>query len=260
MSQPRRTPAFVLRRVNYGEKDLIITVLGRDTGKFSALAKNARASKKRFGGGLQPMRCLRLSYTHKSGRDLAHLREIEVIEDFPVLESDFDRITIGSYATELVREVSQEADAEPKLFDLLRAFYRHLSEADPAVLALETTLHHFELSLLELHGALPSLYTCFRCEKPAEQMQKLRCTRSGEGLLCGACRRSGEPVGLLEPATLDVLRYFWRPDDRAPQGLTDPAVLEQARRVLAASFEQMLDRPLKSRPMLDTVLESAFAG
>lgn len=258
MSEARQTRAFVLRKVNYGEKDLIVTLLGRDTGKFSAIARGARASRKRFGGGLQPMRCLELTYSHKSASSLAFLREIDVVEDFPALESDFDRITIASYATELVREVSQEADPDEATFDLLRSLYRELSEADPSPLALEAVLHHFELSLLAVQGALPSLFGCFRCAMPAEEMDKVRCIRTGEGVVCGGCRRSGEGIGVIERATLELLRYFHEPGPKAPSGLAEPAVVEQARRVIDASFEQMLDRPLKSRAMLDTVLDGSF--
>ena len=249
----------MLRKVNYGDTDLIVTLLGRDTGKFSAIARGARASKKRFGGGLQPMRCLDLTYSHKSGRNLAFLREIDVVEDYPALEGDIGRITIASYATELVREISQEADPDTATFDLLRAFYRQLSQADDSPLALEAVLHHFELSLLELQGALPSLAECFRCAKPAAEMDKIRCLRTGEGVVCGECRRAGEGSGVIGRATLDLLRYFYNPGPKAPAGLKQPAAVQQARRVLEASFEHMLDRPLKSRPMLDTELDGSFA-
>jgi DNA repair protein RecO (recombination protein O) len=258
VSQPRQTTAFVLRKVDYGDRDVIVTVLGRETGKFSAIAKGARASRKRFGGGLQPMRCLDLSYTHKSNRELAFLREIDLVEDFPDLEADFDRITVASYATELVREVSREAYAEPKIFDLLRQFYRRISEADGGTLALEAMLRHFELGLLELHGALPSLYACFRCDTPAAELETLRCTRGGQGIICAACRRSGEAVGSLSEATHKLLCYYHRPRDKAPDALRRATAVEQARRVVDASFEQLLDRPLKSRPMLDAVLDTIF--
>lgn len=254
MSQPQKTLAFVLRKVDYGDKDLIVTLLGRETGKFSAIARGARASQKRFGGGLQPMRCLTASYTQKANRNLAFLREIDVAEDFPALEADFDRITVGSYATELVREITQEAHAEPQTFDLLRAFYRELADAPAGALALEAVLHRFELSLLAVHGALPSLDACFRCGLPSAQMDKLRCIRTGEGLICGECRRPGEAVGVIRADTLELLRYFYEPGPTAPRGLREASAVAQARRVIEASFEQVLDKPLKSRPMLDAVL------
>ena len=46
------TPAIVLRAVNYGEADRIVTLFGRDTGRLSALARGARKSQRRFAGGL----------------------------------------------------------------------------------------------------------------------------------------------------------------------------------------------------------------
>ena len=47
-----RTPAVVLKRVPYGEADLVVTLYTRDLGKLSALARSARRSQRRFGGVL----------------------------------------------------------------------------------------------------------------------------------------------------------------------------------------------------------------
>jgi DNA repair protein RecO (recombination protein O) len=46
------TPAIVLRAVNYGEADRVVTLFGRDIGRVSALARSARKSQRRFAGGL----------------------------------------------------------------------------------------------------------------------------------------------------------------------------------------------------------------
>lgn len=278
MSKPQQVTAFILRRVDYGDQDQIITVFGRENGKFSARARNARASKKRFGGGLQPMRKLCLSYTQAANRSMASLSEIEILQDYRGLEDSFDKITIASYATELVREFVQEASAEPDTFDLLDAFYTDLAAADlsaaeislsetktpestdpPApstdlsVYFLEAMLFQFELRLLSAHGALPSLEHCFRCGLSAPKMDKLRCMRSGQGLICGACRRPGESTGLLSQASYALLCYLQSPAGTPPDGFGEPGVHRQIRRVLDAGLEQMLSRPLKSRMMLDAL-------
>lgn len=271
MSKPQQASAFILRKVDYGDQDQIITVFGRENGKFSALARNARASKKRFGGGLQPMRQLRLSYTHAANRSMASLREIEILRDYRGLDASFDKITIASYATELVREFVQEASAEPETFDLLDAFYSDLaaqnisqptkssadsaldSSVEPSVYLLEAMLFQFELCLLGIHGALPSLGRCFRCGLGAEEMEKLRCMRTGEGLICGACRRPGEAVGVLSGATAGLLYYLQKPAGTPPEGLCEPGVHQQIRRVLDAALEQVLAGPLNSRVMLDAL-------
>ena len=43
------TPAIVLRTVDYGEADRVVTLFTREHGKLSALARGARKSVKRFG-------------------------------------------------------------------------------------------------------------------------------------------------------------------------------------------------------------------
>ncbi len=47
------TEALLLRRVEYGESDLVLTLLTQKVGKVSALARGARKSSKRFGSALE---------------------------------------------------------------------------------------------------------------------------------------------------------------------------------------------------------------
>jgi DNA repair protein RecO (recombination protein O) len=247
--------AFVLRKVDYGERDIIVTLFGRETGKFTAMAKSARGSKRRFGGGLQPMRCLRIDYKPASNDGLAFLNEIDVEEDYRALENDYECITLASYATELVRHVVQDSHPDTQTFDLLRDFYRNLPELDGGLVSREALLHHFELRLLAYNGAAPSLETCFRCGRSVETFDKLRCARSGQGMLCGECYRPGEGTGILRPETLEVLRYLREATGEPPDALADIEVRSQARRVIEASLEQLLDSPLKSKPMVDILLQ-----
>jgi len=256
MSDPHTTEALVLRTVEYGDRDLIATLFGRETGKFSAIAKNARGSKRRFGGGLQPMRLLEAHYSQKPSRTLAMLREIEVVDDFAAIESDYDKIAAGSYATDLLRNITAEADPAPALFEFVVRWFDRLAEADPSSGVIEVLVRHLQFRLLELLGSMPALEQCFRCGRGIEPMDKIRALRSGEGVVCGACRRTGEPIGVLYPGTLAVCRYLRRPDSDAPEALEDPRHLAQAGRLIEAAIRRLLDQPLKSRAMLDSVLDT----
>ena len=91
---------FVLQKVEYAERDIIATLFARDRGRFSAIAKNARGSKRRFGGGIQPMRLLRADYTLRSNSDLARLDSIDVREDFQGIEGDFGKRACGGDSRE----------------------------------------------------------------------------------------------------------------------------------------------------------------
>lgn len=253
-----QTDAFVLRTVDYGDSHVIVTLLGRELGKFSAIARSARKSKKRFAGGLSPLRALRASVTFKPQRDLAELNESVVQRDYPGIDLSYDKITIASYCTELVRAVLRDHDEASGAFDVLDEVYQRLGSAADQTPVLRAILHHFEFALLSVAGAAPCLDGCHRCGTPVAAMPKVRCGRDGHGIVCGDCVRPGERYGVLENATVEVLSFLEAPEGRPPDGIADRAVAAQVRRVLDASLEHVLEgTELKSRGMLDAVLEEA---
>ena len=56
------TDALILRTYKLGESDRIVVFLTRDRGKKRGVAKNARQSRRRFGGALEPLTCGRVGY------------------------------------------------------------------------------------------------------------------------------------------------------------------------------------------------------
>lgn len=254
MNNKRHTQVFMLRAVPYGERDVIVTLLSRELGRVSAMAKNARTSK-RFSGGLELFRRADAILEVRPGREMHLFLEMQIERSWPKIEASYEKITLGSYATELLRELAREEQPGEELFELLERFYDELSAADDTLHAQETVLRSFEIQLLALHGASPSLRACHRCGRSHREMERLQCMRTGEGLLCVECRRPGEAVGQLERPTLDALLYWEQPFELAqPAVLSEDSVRRQARRILDASFQQLLSKPLKSRAMLDTVL------
>ena len=123
MTQNVQTYAYVLRTVNYGDRDLVVTLFSPELGKVGAIARSARASKKRFAGGIEPFTRLDAQLKFRPGRDLAQLLETQVEDGHPKIREDFDKITIASYVTELVAAFAQEGEAQPRLFDLLDRFF-----------------------------------------------------------------------------------------------------------------------------------------
>ena len=117
-----------------------------------------------------------------------------------------------------------------------------LDACEDEAMAIETMLHHAEMGILDHFGALPSLDECHRCGRAHDEMEKLQCLRSGEGLLCGACRRSGEAVGVLRREALDALHYYRAPGGHAPEAIAQSAARQQARRVLHNSFRLILQK------------------
>lgn len=245
-----QTHAFVLRTTDYGERDVIVTLLGRDTGRFSAIARSAKTSRRRFPGSLQPIRRLNASFTTRARNDLATLTDAQVITDYPGIELDLEKISLASYATELVRETCREGDEASEIFDLLEHLFSQLSANSATLEESQTLLCRFELHLLHALGAMPSLDGCARCGLAAESLQKFACSRLGEGLICHECRRLGEPIGILEANALHLLHAYLKNDTVSAGLLADKPAYLQARRVIDTSLGLIIEHDLKSRAML----------
>src|SRR6202008_2865447 len=103
------TDALILRSYKLGESDRIVVFLTRDRGKKRGVAKNARQSRRRFGGALEPMTCGRVGYMERERRDLVSLHYVELIRS-PLSGSGGDALGYAGYFAELIDEWAQEAD------------------------------------------------------------------------------------------------------------------------------------------------------
>src|SRR6186713_2278600 len=70
------TDALILRTYTLGESDRLVVFLTRDRGKKRGVAKNARQSRRRFGGALEPMTSGRVTYRERERRDLVFLQDV----------------------------------------------------------------------------------------------------------------------------------------------------------------------------------------
>jgi len=62
------SPSIILRRAVYADYDLILDMLTLERGRITAIAKNARKSRKRFAGILEPFCCLDAVFVDPAGR------------------------------------------------------------------------------------------------------------------------------------------------------------------------------------------------
>src|SRR5690349_16958816 len=103
------TDALILRTYKLGESDRIVVFLTRDRGKKRGVAKNARQSRRRFGGALEPMTVGRVQYMERERRDLVFLEFVEP-QRSPLSAAGGEALGHVGYFAELLDEWAQEAD------------------------------------------------------------------------------------------------------------------------------------------------------
>ena len=141
------TDALILRTYKLGESDRIVVFLTRDRGKKRGVAKNARQSRRRFGGALEPLTYGRVGYVERERRDLVRLDYVEQLRS-PLSAVDGEALGYVSYFAELIDEWAQEADPNETLFRLGAS----MVDAIAAGVPIEPLARYFEFWLLRLQG------------------------------------------------------------------------------------------------------------
>jgi DNA repair protein RecO (recombination protein O) len=241
----------VLRAVDYGESDRVVTLLTRERGKLSAFARGARASRRRFGGALEPFTLLTAEARERAGSDLLGLDVVSVTRGFPAIRGDLARIACAGYAAELARELVQDHQPHDELFELLVA-YLALLEAGPARPA---ALRAFELGALRAAGLMPRLDACARCGVALAGELSLRFDPGQGGLLCPGCGRTA-PLGAPALSTAAVAALVRLQEGGLPAAAAEPLASTAGREVreaLTSFIEHHLGRRLAARRFLDEV-------
>jgi DNA repair protein RecO (recombination protein O) len=141
------TDALILRTYKLGESDRIVVFLTRDRGKRRGVAKNARQSRRRFGGALEPLTLGRVGYMERERRDLVHVQYVEPLRS-PLAVVDGDALGYIGYFAELIDEWAPDGDPNETLFRLGAS----MVDALAAGVAVEPLARYFEYWLLRLQG------------------------------------------------------------------------------------------------------------
>lgn len=186
--QAQATRAIVLRARAFGEADRIVTFLGRDSGRVSALARGARKSTHRFAGGLGLGAIGEATWRERPAAELGVLESFEAVEANVALGEDLGRTAHAGYVLELVEQLCPPRQPEPQVFDWLAAFLGHLARGA----ARAERLRIFELGLLARLGIGPVVDACTSCgRRDFAEEEVARWMADRGGLVCGACAGRG---------------------------------------------------------------------
>ena len=111
-----RTAALVLDRIPFGERDLVLTLLTRELGVVSVMARSARGAR-RFGTALDLLVVSSVGIRVRQAGGLASLNCAEAMRPFPGLFDALGRLEAAQVALVTVRDLLRDAPSSPAAFD-----------------------------------------------------------------------------------------------------------------------------------------------
>ncbi|HEY7350136.1 MAG TPA: DNA repair protein RecO [Ktedonobacterales bacterium] len=191
MRRPRiyTTDALILKRMDYGEADRILTLFTPGRGKIKAIAKGARRTTSRIAGHVELFTRSQLQLA--AGRDLEIITQGESQERFPHLRAGLWHATTAYYLAELIDKFTEEHNEYADLYTLLIESLRRLDE-DAASARHASNGHNGAHALHET----PAIYAALSGDIGA--------AGQGNGYATG----NGHPDAPYRSRAWQMLRYF----------------------------------------------------
>ncbi len=203
------TDAILLRKIEYGDHDFIISFLTKSNGKISVIAKNAKKSVKRFNGALDlfSVNQIHCTYPKKKKDGLTILSQADLENGFGNIRYDVFKTTYAGFWVELIHFWLEEEKPQPELYDLL---FFSLDTLNAGLISGEVIHLLFQIRFMGLSGFEPNIEYCGRCKTPVDMIEQNKVLfdfREGR-IICKNCITGGSKYGrTVSKGTLKQL--FW---------------------------------------------------
>lgn len=250
-----KASAIVLRCLDYGEADRIVTFYTDNFGKLKGIAKGARRSKKRFPNALELFSCSNIIFSRRNREGLALIEGCDVTGYYPGIRSDIERVLVASYFIDLVDQFTMEGKKSRSLFQLLQDFLGIIDTGNSS----ETIMRLFELRLLKLTGFEPILDRCTICGRLVDALEAncdipMVFNPAGGGVRCPKCSFNNRDSS---PVSLGTIKTLLMGKDMEIARIHRLALSEQAavesREILIRFIRHILGKELKSLDILNKI-------
>lgn len=191
--------ALVLHVKNYQTADKLVVCFTKKHGKLRFIAYGARYVKNVQGRLLQPFACLNIQV--QQGQRVDKLRSCELVRMPKSL--DMQQMAYGAVAAELTAVLTEDHEADEKLYELLLATLAALTKRNPRLVVLS-----FAIKLLGITGFAPQMSHCVGCGTAIALEDAAWFSPLQGGLLCEACHAGYTGEGL-EPCGQGT-RQLWQ--------------------------------------------------
>ncbi|QQS17974.1 DNA repair protein RecO [Candidatus Saccharibacteria bacterium] len=156
----KKTAAIILKRIDYGEADRILTVLTPDVGKLSLIAKGVRKVKSKLAGGIELLSTSEISYIPGRG-SVSTLVSSRLIRYYGQIIQNIDRTMLAYELIKLLDKVTED-QPEASYYELLEQAFCVLDDKNVSVDFIRAW---FSAQLLRLAGHTPNLQTSAQGQK-----------------------------------------------------------------------------------------------
>jgi DNA repair protein RecO len=147
--------SVIIRLVDQGERNRIVTLLTAERGRIATIARGARGKSRRFGGHLDLFHQGKAVVSRRGRSGLATLQKFDVQQPFEGIRQDIVKFAVASFLIELVAHTTVDESSDKSQYALVAQMLGELAQK-PSAFARHVLLK-FQLRWFYLLGLLPEL-------------------------------------------------------------------------------------------------------
>jgi DNA repair protein RecO (recombination protein O) len=240
----KESEAIVLRTYPFRESDLLVTLFTRNEGKIRGAARAAKKSRRRFGGALEPLTYVKVTWEDRERQELSRLDACEVLDSPLTSEVSYPRLVALGHVAEMLDELLPDREASDAVFRLAVTVIKQL-RGDQIWLPVT----YFQLWMARLMGYLPDLSECISCGRPLNASRAFFHALA-DGIMCPEDKRLASSE--LSPESRTLAAQMLRVPLSAMQAAGGAAQkAADLRKFLLQTLERHIEKKLVTRGMLE---------
>ncbi len=194
------TEGLIIKVMNVGESDRLVTLFTRDYGILKAYAPGAKSIKSKKGAATSLLTYS--NFTIQRKKDIMRITEASTIASFFVLGSDIDILTLSQYFCELSYRFVQAGVPNKEMLRLMLNSLHFLTKENryPQLIKAIT-----ELRVAVLSGYSPNLIACKNCGKFEDDIMFFDAYNGS--LCCKECKENKDYF-VLDRGLLSAMRHI----------------------------------------------------
>ncbi|HKW17369.1 MAG TPA: DNA repair protein RecO [Terriglobales bacterium] len=240
----KESEAIVLRTYPFRESDLLVTLFTRIEGKVRGVARAAKKSRRRFGGALEPLTYVKVTFEDRERQELARLDACEVLDSPLTSEVSYARAVALGHIAELLDELLPDREANDAVFRLALSVLKQVKGEDFWV-----PITYFELWMARLMGYLPDISECITCGRVLNGSRAYFHVLA-DGLMCPEHKRLASSE--MSPESRQLAAQMLRmPLSAVAQSSSSSGA--DLRKFVLQALERHIEKKLVTRGMLEKI-------
>ncbi len=250
-----RDEGVVLRRRDFRDTSLLLTLLTSSHGKVSGIVKGIKGSRGKYHTSFEPVTRNEIVFYERRNQELVLITEGDVLQDFGGVSRGVKETAYASYFAEVVERLTEPRDAHPELYRLLVAALDEIASCEHH----EWLTRAFEAKCLARLGVMPRIDSCVSCGQVSLQSGGFN-ARAG-GYLCATCAgRIPEAIPCHSRSRQLLEQLVHRPWAELASVIFSANDMAEVKGALRQAIDEHLDQPLRSLSVLRSLVNNAYSA